>query len=76
MSIDDTLPPCELRITSLRQPARNTLSPISVQARITVAADSVKVPGNSTCSSDLPMVWTGRNSTDLASGTFGMAASR
>jgi hypothetical protein len=45
MSITGTLPPWEFTITSLRQPARCTLSPISVQARIRVSAERVSVPG-------------------------------
>ena len=39
ISIAATLPPWLVISTSLRTPARCTLSPISVQARITVAAD-------------------------------------
>ena len=37
MSMTGTLPPCELMKINLRQPARATLSPISVQARISVS---------------------------------------
>ena len=60
MSMTGTLPPCEFMKISLRQPARATLSPISVQARMIVSSEKVSVPGYSMCSLDLPIAWTGR----------------
>ena len=55
-------------------PARCTLSPISVQARIRVSADRVSVPGKARCSFDLPTACTGRTRTSRSSGTSGSAA--
>ena len=74
-SIAATLPPCEFITTSLRQPARATLSPISVQARIAVSGDSVSVPGYSECSPETPTVCSGRNRTGRSSGILAAARS-
>ena len=51
--------PCELTMTSLRQPARATLSPMAVQARAAIGG-SDSVPENSVCSCEAPIDWTGR----------------
>ena len=71
-----TLPPCALMKINLRQPARATLSPISVQARISVSAESVNVPGYSACSLDRPMVCAGRNNTGMSAGIRAITRSR
>ncbi len=63
VAITEALPPCELASTSLRRPARCTLSPISTSTRSSVSADSVSVPGDSRCSFDLPIGWIGSTST-------------
>ena len=61
---------------SLRQPVRATLSPISVQARVTVSAEKVSVPGYSICSFDLPIAWMGRKRTGRSFGTRSIARAR
>src|SRR5712691_10776656 len=68
MPITSTLPPWELTMTSLRRPARCTLSPISHQMRMRLSAENVMVPGERRCSCDFPIVWIGRNSTRRSSG--------
>src|SRR6266851_2574062 len=45
ISMIGELPPCELMMTSFSTPARCTLSPISVQARIALSAESDNVHG-------------------------------
>ena len=67
-SMTGTLPPCEFMKMSLRHPVRATLSPISVQARMTVSSENVSVPGYSMCSFDLPIAWMGRIRTGMSSG--------
>jgi len=71
-----TLPPCEFMKMSLRHPARATLSPISVHARVTVSSENVSVPGYSMCSLDLPTAWTGRINTGISSGICLTAVAR
>ena len=62
-SMSAMLPPWLLMMTSLRIPARCTLSPISMKARSAVSGESVSVPRNARCSSDAPTACTGRNAT-------------
>ena len=45
MSIAFICPPWALKSMNLRTPARATLAPISIHICISVAADSVMVPG-------------------------------
>jgi hypothetical protein len=54
ISITDTLPPCEVTITSFLMPARKTDVPISIQLLVAVSQERDSVPGKSMCSSDLP----------------------
>ena len=75
-SMTGTLPPCEFMKMSLRHPARATLSPISVQARVTVSIEKVSVPGYSMCSFDLPIAWIGRINTGMSSGMRLIAVAR
>ncbi len=74
MSSIGTLPPWLLTSTSLRTPARATLSPISVQARISVSAERVSVPGEAMCSFDLPIAWTGRKVAGTCAGSLATTA--
>ena len=63
------LPPWLLMMTSLRIPARATLSPISMNARSAVSGESVSVPRNARCSSEAPTACTGRNTAGESSGS-------
>src|SRR6478735_3952358 len=72
--IGSTLPPCEVISTSLRKPARFTLSPISIQARIALSQPIVSVPGECRCSFDLQIACVGRTRTSRSAGTSGIAS--
>src|ERR1700737_1314769 len=76
ISTTETLPPWVLANTSLRTPARRTLSPISVSARIRAPAESDKVPGNARCSSDVPIGSIGRKLTGSSPGSNSRAPAR
>ncbi len=75
-AITATLPPCEFMKMSFLQPVRATLSPISVQARVTVSIEKVSVPGYSICSFDLPIACRGKKRTGKSAGTRSTARAR